>query len=135
MHGYGSFAEYQTADTMAGSPGKVMELLEDVWGRAKGAAERERKALEEYTAAPSAEEGGAEKGAAAAAALEGGIQPWDWRYYAEKVGGGCGGCGGCGASWAGGSNPAGLKVDRFLSEQGGVWCVVAPGSGPMGGWI
>ena len=50
-----------------------MELLENVWGRARGAADRERKALEEYVAA-----GGA--------VLEGGIQPWDWRYYAEKVG-------------------------------------------------
>jgi hypothetical protein len=28
MHGYANYAEYATADTMAGSPDKVMELLE-----------------------------------------------------------------------------------------------------------
>lgn len=28
LHGYGSYADYATADTMAGSPEAVMELLE-----------------------------------------------------------------------------------------------------------
>jgi peptidyl-dipeptidase Dcp len=28
MHGYANYAEYATADTMAGKPAKVMELLE-----------------------------------------------------------------------------------------------------------
>ena len=41
----------------------------------QGAAERERKALEEFVALS----------AASAAALPDGIQPWDWRHYAEKV--------------------------------------------------
>lgn len=28
MHGYANYAEYATADTMAGQPARVMELLE-----------------------------------------------------------------------------------------------------------
>ena len=28
MHGYNSYAEYATADTMAGTPDRVMQLLE-----------------------------------------------------------------------------------------------------------
>lgn len=74
LHGCATFSEYQCQDTMAQTPENVMELLEDVWVRAKEAANREREALEKYVA----ENGGEEE-------LEGGIQPWDWRYYAEKV--------------------------------------------------
>jgi len=72
MHGYASFADYQTADTMAQRPARVMELLENVWGKAKVSATAEREALEEFVAA----QGGEER-------ID--IQPWDWRYYAEKV--------------------------------------------------
>lgn len=71
LHGYQSFAEYQTADSMAGSPSRVMELLENVWSKAKFAADRERQALEAYVAEAKGEQVD--------------IQPWDWRYYAEKV--------------------------------------------------
>jgi peptidyl-dipeptidase Dcp len=74
MHGYASFADYQTADTMAQRPARVMELLENVWGKAKVSANAERRALEEFVASHAAE--GEE-------AID--IQPWDWRYYAEKV--------------------------------------------------
>jgi peptidyl-dipeptidase Dcp len=49
-----------------------MKLLENVWKRAKVSADKERLALEEYV-----KESGHD--------LPGGIQPWDWRYYAEKV--------------------------------------------------
>jgi peptidyl-dipeptidase Dcp len=72
LHGYKSFAEYQCVDRMAKTPQNVMALLENVWGRAKQSADREREALEEYV-----KESGDD--------LLGGIQPWDWRYYAEKV--------------------------------------------------
>ena len=72
LHGYKSFAEYQCVDRMAKTPANVMKLLEDVWVRAKESANRERQALEDYVAEMGEE-------------LEGGIQPWDWRYYAEKV--------------------------------------------------
>lgn len=49
-----------------------MDLLEKVWTPAKASADRERQALEAFIS---------EQGMG----LEGGIQPWDWRYYAEKV--------------------------------------------------
>ncbi|KAL7543784.1 hypothetical protein ACHAXR_013091 [Thalassiosira sp. AJA248-18] len=85
-----TFAEYQTEvffldecmnkstslaifeDTMAGSPENVMKLLTDVWARAKDAADREREMLEAFLT---------KKGET----LDGGFQPWDWRYYAEQV--------------------------------------------------
>ncbi len=67
-----TFADYQTEDTMAQSPQNVLELLTNVWARAKDAANKERSMMEAFVA---------EKGEV----LEGGIQPWDWRYYAERV--------------------------------------------------
>lgn len=73
MHGCKSFAEYQCMDMMAKTPGNVMELLENVWEKAKVTANKEREALEEYC-----KDIGDDLG-------EGGIEPWDWRYYAEKV--------------------------------------------------
>ena len=73
LHGYKNFAEYQCVDRMAKSPKNVMVLLENVWERAKESANKERMALEEYV-----KECGDDIG-------EDGIQPWDWRYYAEKV--------------------------------------------------
>lgn len=72
LYGYKTYAEFQCADRMAKTPATVMKLLEDVWKRAKVSSDREREALEEYV-----KESGLE--------LEGGIQPWDWRYVAEKV--------------------------------------------------
>lgn len=73
LHGYKSFAEFQCVDRMAKTPQAVHELLSNVWERAKIAANRERQALEDYIANNSEE------------TLKDGIQPWDWRYYAEKV--------------------------------------------------
>jgi peptidyl-dipeptidase Dcp len=60
---------------MAKTPEAVMELLEKVWVRAKESANRERKALEEYVRSS--------EGLKESDAVD--IQPWDWRYYAEKV--------------------------------------------------
>jgi peptidyl-dipeptidase Dcp len=71
-HGCKTFAEYQCLDRMAKTPENVMELLENVWERAKKAAIREREALEEFVKE-------------SCETLEGGIQPWDWRFYANKV--------------------------------------------------
>ena len=67
-----TFADFQTEDTMAQTPEAVMKLLTDVWEKAKVAADKERDMLETFLT---------EKGET----LEGGIQPWDWRYYAEQV--------------------------------------------------
>ena len=72
MHGYASFAHYQTADMMAKTPTAVNELLENVWNKAKVSANREREALEEYIKEVNNGESFT-------------IEAWDWRYYAEKV--------------------------------------------------
>ncbi len=70
LHGHGSYAAYALVDRMAGTPDAVARLLEQVWEPAKARAAAERDAL-------------------AAMALAHGenhaIEPWDWRYYAEKV--------------------------------------------------
>jgi peptidyl-dipeptidase Dcp len=73
MHGCRTFAEYQCLDRMAKTPEAVMDLLENVWERAKVSADKERQALEEHC-----KEMGDDLG-------EEGLQAWDWRYYAEKV--------------------------------------------------
>lgn len=75
MHGYKTFADYATADTMAGSPAAVSELLERVWAPAKVSADRERQALESFLREDL--RGEVDEGFQ--------IQPWDWRYVAEKV--------------------------------------------------
>jgi len=67
-----TFAEFQTEDTMAQRPENVNKLLSDVWARAKEAANREREMMEAFLTG---------KGET----LDGGFQPWDWRYYAEQV--------------------------------------------------
>jgi peptidyl-dipeptidase Dcp len=72
IHGYKSFAAYQCADRMAQTPENVMELLKNVWERAKVVANQEKADLEVFV-----KESGE--------VLNGGIEPWDWRYYAEKV--------------------------------------------------
>jgi Zn-dependent oligopeptidase len=65
-----------------------MELLERVWTPAKASADRERAALEAFVKEEYMSKGkdkGDGKGGDAAAAPQLEIQPWDWRYYAEKV--------------------------------------------------
>jgi peptidyl-dipeptidase Dcp len=70
LHGYAHYADYALVDRMAGTPNAVLELLARVWEPAKAKAAEERDALR-------------------AMALSRGenieIEPWDWRYYAEKV--------------------------------------------------
>ena len=72
LHDKKSFASYQFEDTMAQTPEAGMKLLTDVWEKAKDAANREREMMESFLA---------EKGEK----LEGGIEPWDWRFYSEQV--------------------------------------------------
>ena len=67
--GYENFAEYRLADMMAKRPAAAQHLLDEVWTRGRARALREQAALQALVAA------------------EGGnftLQPWDWRYYAEK---------------------------------------------------
>jgi peptidyl-dipeptidase Dcp len=70
LHGFACYADYALADTMAGNRAAVTALLEQVWEPAKARALEEQQAL-------------------AAMALSRGeaiaLEPWDWRFYAEKV--------------------------------------------------
>jgi len=70
LHGYKSYAAYALVDRMAATPDAVAELLGQVWEPAKAKAAAERDALRAMALA---------HGEAHA------IEPWDWRYYAEKV--------------------------------------------------
>jgi len=72
LHKKKSFSEWKFEDTMAQTPENGMKLLNDVWVKAKDSANREREMMEDFLS---------EKGEK----LDGGIQPWDWRYYAEHV--------------------------------------------------
>jgi peptidyl-dipeptidase Dcp len=68
--GFANFAHYKLDDTMAKTPAAVAELLDRVWQPAVARAKSERDKL------------------AAMAAAHGEnaqIEPWDWRYWAEKV--------------------------------------------------
>jgi len=70
LHGHASFADYALADTMAGTHTAVQGLLGDVWPRALVAVEQERQALQAVMQAEGVQES---------------IEPWDWRFWAEKV--------------------------------------------------
>ena len=68
--GYRTFADYKLDNTMAKTTANVRALLNEVWPVAKARALQEREKLQ------------------AIAQREGAnitIEPWDWRYYAEKV--------------------------------------------------
>ncbi len=68
--GFETFADFVLDDRMAKTPATAIDLLTKVWEPALAAAMRERDDLQAEVAA------------------EGGnfaIEPWDWRYYQEKV--------------------------------------------------
>ncbi len=71
LQGHSSFADHALTDTMAGTQAAVEKLLGEVWPRALLAVERERQAL-----------AGAMQAAGVDSAV---IEPWDWRYWAERV--------------------------------------------------
>ena len=70
LQGFASYADYALDDTMARRQADVAALLTQVWEPAKARAAEERAAIE-------------------AMALSRGeritLEPWDWRYYSEKV--------------------------------------------------
>jgi len=70
LHGYDNYAQYALEDRMAGTPEAVAHLLSQVWEPAKARAAAERDALAALAQAQGATHP---------------IEPWDWRYYAEKV--------------------------------------------------
>jgi peptidyl-dipeptidase Dcp len=68
--GYADFAHYRLDDAMAKTPAAVRDLLAAVWRPARLSALADRDAM----AALIQEEGGNFK-----------LEPWDWRYYVEKL--------------------------------------------------
>ncbi|KAE9628261.1 M3 family metallopeptidase [Parasedimentitalea maritima] len=67
--GYDSFADYKLETEMAKTPDAVRGLLMDVWGPAKTQAEADAEVLTKMMVADG---------------INGDLQPWDWRYYADK---------------------------------------------------
>lgn len=68
--GYATHAHWRLADSMAGSPEKAMELMTRVW---PAAIARVREEVAEMQVLADTEKLGVK------------IEPWDYRYYAEKV--------------------------------------------------
>ena len=68
--GYDNFAAYRLDDSMARTADAVESLLLQVWSPAKAKARAELAELEEVARGEGVNEP---------------IEPWDWRYYAEKV--------------------------------------------------
>ena len=68
--GYACYADYALADSMAGTQGAVMALLDNVAARALKAVERERAEIE----ALMREEGATHP-----------LEAWDWRFWAERL--------------------------------------------------
>jgi peptidyl-dipeptidase Dcp len=71
LMGHSCYADHALADTMARSRDAVQALLGQVWPRALKAVAAEQALLEQARA----QNGGS----------PGPIQPWDWRFWAEKV--------------------------------------------------
>ena len=67
--GFDSFADWKLETEMARSPGAVKDLLMRVWEPAREAALRDAAVLERMLEADG---------------HQGPLEPWDWRYYAEK---------------------------------------------------
>ena len=67
--GFDTFADYKLETEMARTPGAVRDLLMSVWAPAKARAEADGAVLEAMLEADG---------------IPGPLEPWDWRYYAEK---------------------------------------------------
>jgi peptidyl-dipeptidase Dcp len=70
LMGFASFAHFSLDDQMAKKPEAAMELMMRVWKPAREQALRDRDSLQRIMN----KEG-----------IDGKLQPWDWRYYAEKL--------------------------------------------------
>ncbi|MGI9364533.1 MAG: M3 family metallopeptidase [Rhizobiaceae bacterium] len=68
--GYASFADLKLEDQMAKRPEAVIDLLENVWSKAKSKAAQEEAELGDLIA----EQGHNHP-----------VAPWDWRHYAEQL--------------------------------------------------
>lgn len=68
--GYPTHAGYVLEESMAKTPDRVLELLNRIWAPAKEVAGREAADLQAMIKAEGSEFA---------------LEPWDWRYYTEKV--------------------------------------------------
>ncbi|EBA10141.1 M3 family metallopeptidase [Sagittula stellata] len=67
--GHKNFAAFKLETEMAGTADKVRDLLMQVWTPARAAALKDQEVLESMLHADG---------------IDGPLEPWDWRYYAEK---------------------------------------------------
>ena len=67
--GYDSYSDYRLETEMAKTPQAVRDLLMQVWTPARAAALTDAEVLERMLRADG---------------IDGPLEPWDWRYYAEK---------------------------------------------------
>ncbi|MEX0318806.1 MAG: M3 family metallopeptidase [Ruegeria sp.] len=67
--GYANFADYKLEPEMAGTPDRVRDLLMQVWEPAKTQADADAQVLTQMMQADG---------------VNGPLEAWDWRYYAEK---------------------------------------------------
>ncbi|ATI43049.1 peptidase M3 [Pacificitalea manganoxidans] len=67
--GYDSYSDYRLETEMAKTPQAVRDLLMQVWTPARAAALADAEVLERMLHADG---------------IDGPLEPWDWRYYAEK---------------------------------------------------
>jgi peptidyl-dipeptidase Dcp len=67
--GYENFANYKLETEMAKTPDAVRDLLMAVWSPAKAAADKDAEILADMMHKDG---------------INGDLEPWDWRYYAEK---------------------------------------------------
>ena len=67
--GYPDFAHFKLETEMAKTPDAVRKLLSNVWKPAKAAAETDAQILTDMMHADG---------------INGDLEPWDWRYYADK---------------------------------------------------
>ncbi len=68
--GYASYADYELADRMAGTPAAVSALLQQAWLPAKAFADQDRQALIDMAVAQGEPTP---------------LAAWDWRYLAQKL--------------------------------------------------
>jgi len=68
--GFHTYADYVLADSMAETPAQAYRLMQQVWTPAVAQANREAAQMQQMI---DEEHAGFQ------------LQPWDWRYYAEKV--------------------------------------------------